>query len=392
MSAIKPTQGPSSASAGSSDVAVVGGGVAGLACAMAAARRGLSVALFERSARAAGASVRNFGMVLPGAQPPGPRLEMALRSRERWLELARVAGFGAEPVGLLYAVHHEDELGVLEEFADRAPAAGYRVSMLTPDQAAARSPWLRREGLLGAMLSHVEVQIDPRQAIARLTDYAAAALGVSVHHRACVTDIDEHGLTLAGGVRWRAERVCVCSGDDVRTLYPDVHAAANIELVKLQMMRTAAQMDVAGARAMGPMLAFGSTLRWYAAFSHCPSVARVKARFAAERPEFDRWGIHVMASQTPLGEITIGDSHEHGEPSPFTRADIDQLILDYLHRHVALPDPTIRERWFGVYAKRMDGQPWLLAAPKPNVRVLNGLGGGGMTLSLALAEDLFANW
>ncbi len=70
------------------DIAVIGAGIVGLAHAYEAARRGLSVVLFERNARALGASIRNFGMILPLGMSPGVVHERAMRSREVWLEVA----------------------------------------------------------------------------------------------------------------------------------------------------------------------------------------------------------------------------------------------------------------------------------------------------------------
>src|ERR1700734_589810 len=73
------------------DVAIIGAGIVGLAHAYVLARQGRSVVVFERSPQAAGASVRNFGMIWPVGQPAGRQHAMALRSRELWLEILEAA-------------------------------------------------------------------------------------------------------------------------------------------------------------------------------------------------------------------------------------------------------------------------------------------------------------
>ena len=102
------------------DVAVIGGGIVGLAHAWSAARRRLSVVLFDRNRRPQGASVRNFGMIWPIGQTPGEMHQRALHSRALWLELAQQAGFWVKTCGSLHLVYQDDELAVIEEFVAQA--------------------------------------------------------------------------------------------------------------------------------------------------------------------------------------------------------------------------------------------------------------------------------
>jgi len=67
------------------DLAVVGAGILGLSCALAAARRDLNVVVIERATRALGASVRNFGLVTVTGQDPERVWPLARRSRDVWL-------------------------------------------------------------------------------------------------------------------------------------------------------------------------------------------------------------------------------------------------------------------------------------------------------------------
>ena len=114
------------------DVIVVGAGMLGIAHAWAAAKRGLSVAVIERSRQAHGATIRNFGQVIVTGQPPGMMLSHAQQARELWLDLAAKAGFHVRANGALVLARNADEATVLQEFADtRLKQEGYRADLLS---------------------------------------------------------------------------------------------------------------------------------------------------------------------------------------------------------------------------------------------------------------------
>ena len=90
-------------------VLIIGAGIVGLAMARAFARRGYKVTVLERSAKASGASVRNFGMVWPIGQPKGNLYQRALMSRHIWEETAREAKISFDPVGSLHLAYNKEE-------------------------------------------------------------------------------------------------------------------------------------------------------------------------------------------------------------------------------------------------------------------------------------------
>ncbi len=368
----------------STEIAIVGAGIVGLAHALAAARRGHRVTVFERTEPAVGASIRNFGMVWPIGQPVGKLRERAMRSRQIWLEMADKGNFFAGPVGSLHLVYHPDELRVIEEFVATANAADYPVQFLTAKEVATKSPTAITDGLLGALWSETEVIVDPREAIHTLPGVLRDVFGVEFHFGQTVTDIAHPHLTVSGET-WTADCIFVCSGADFETLYPDLYRTSGITKSKLQMMRTGPQPN--GYR-IGPALCGGLTLTHYAAFSDCPSLPALKQRFQSELPFAVDWHIHVMMSQNGLGELILGDSHEYGLTfDPFDRADINAFVLDYLRGFARVPDLDIAATWHGIYAK-LPGHTELIAQPEPGVTVVNALGGAGMTLSFGLAEEV----
>ena len=365
------------------DVAIIGAGIVGLAHALAAAKRGCKVVVFERNFPVVGASIRNFGMIWPIGQPAGALYERAMRAREIWTEVAPKSGFALDQCGSLHLAYRQNEMDVLQEFVDTAKDSDRPVSLLNPVEVAQKSPAAVIEGLLGALWSPTEMTVDPRAAIRSLPSFLTDSYGVEFHFGQVVTEISHPNLT-AGGERWTANHILVCSGADFETLYPSAYAA-NITKVKLQMMRTAPQPD---NWRLGPSLCAGLTLTHYAAFAHCHSLSALKTRIAAETPHFPQWGIHVMMSQNSLGELVIGDSHEYGlNPEPFDKEEIDRYILNYLKTFAKVPSLAIAERWHGIYAK-FPGKTEFVTQPESGVTIVNALSGAGMTLSFGLAEEV----
>src|SRR5215469_11184621 len=365
------------------DVAIVGAGIIGLAHAYLAARSGRSVAVFERNPVATGASIRNFGMIWPIGQPAGQLHRTALRSREIWIEVLSQAKLAYLPTGSLHVAYREDEAAVGREFSEKAPALGYQCTWLTPEEIMAQSPALRREGLLGAVSSPTELTVDPREVVGKLPRFLAEQCGVEFFFNTAVQKV-EQSLVQAGDKRCEAKVIIVASGDDFQTLFPECFHDSGLTRCKLQMMRTRPQPQ--GWR-LGPSLAFGLTFQHYPTFQICSSLQALKDRIAREMPEFNRWGIHVMASQNAVGELTIGDSHEYGlAVNVFDNQDVNRLILGYAKQYLRVPTLEIAEHWHGVYAKHSE-HPYLRITPTNGVRIVTVTSGIGMTMSFGIAEQ-----
>lgn len=371
------------------DLIVVGGGIVGLGHAWAAAKRGQTVAVLDHSPRAEGASIRNFGMIWPIGQPPAAPRALAMRSRQLWLELGAAADFAVEPCGSLHLAHHDDEWAVLNEFAESVAAEGLELEPVTPERIVSLTPAANRRGLRGGLYSRTELRVTPPTAIRAATAYLAETLRVAFHFDTPITQVDTGQVTSSNGQTWTAERIVIATGAYFRHLFPEAHTAQKLRLCKLQMMLTEAQP--VGWK-LGPHIASGLTLRHYPSFAGCPSLAAVKERFAQESPELDRYGIHVMASQADNGGLILGDSHEYDEDiEPVDKAEIDALMLRELQKIIHVPTWNIARRWHGLYAKHPQ-QLCFVHEVRPEVLVVNGFGGNGMTLSLAFAESVTQRW
>jgi FAD dependent oxidoreductase TIGR03364 len=367
---------------------VIGAGIVGLATARALALQGFSVRVFERSDKAVGASIRNFGMIWPIGQTAGKMYDRAIRSRDIWKEIAPRAGFWHEAAGSLHLAYHPDEWQVLQELHEVFGKEGRPVRLMNACSIAEASGAVVTDGLLGGLYSRDEVIVDPREAISTLPGWLAEQLNVEFIWGKCVSYISDQIVYIGNEEEYEADLIFICNGADFETLYPEHFMQQPVTKCKLQMMRLTAQP---GDWRIGPALCGGLSLIHYNSFRKAPSLTRLHQRYSEEMADYLQWGIHVMVSQNGKGELTVGDSHEYGlTHDPFDKEIINRKILEYLRKFASFKDWSVAETWNGVYAKLTDGEADLFFSPEPYVYIINGVGGAGMTLSFGLAEELVA--
>jgi FAD dependent oxidoreductase TIGR03364 len=364
---------------------VIGAGIVGLAMSRALAKKGYQVDVYDRSAFAVGASIRNFGMVWPIGQTEGKMYERAMLTRSIWVEISNESGIWHDPVGSFHLAYTDLEMEVLDSFYQKVKGNRNYVLML-PQEVLNKSSAVNPAGLKGGLYSPDEIIVDSPLAIAVLPTYLNEKYGVNFHWQQHVMDVDSNQIHLAGATH-EADEIYVCNGPDFENLFPELFNENMITKCKLQMMKTVPQPN---DWRLGPSLCGGLSLTHYHSFQAAGDILnQLKDHYKNSLPAYVEWGIHVMVSQNSRGELIIGDSHEYGPThDPFDKQFINQLILDYLHGFGLFPDNSISATWNGTYPKLKNGGTELVLSPIPGVTIVNGVGGAGMTLSFGLAEQI----
>jgi glycine oxidase len=261
-----PAQGGvlSSAQQQSPDLAVVGGGVIGLAVAWRAAQRGLRTVVLERGAIGSGASGVAAGMLAPSSEAAfGEQLLLALNleSAQRWpafaAELAERSGAdpGYRPCGTLLAARDADAAAALERELAFRESLGLTVERLLPSRARDLEPALAPT-LRAAAAAPDDHAVDPRRVLPALAA-ALPAAGGQLREGAEVTELDTEGdratgVRLVGGERLAAGAVVIAAGAWAGSLggIPD-DARVPLRPVKGQLLRL---RDPAGPGLLGRVL------------------------------------------------------------------------------------------------------------------------------------------
>ncbi|MEA2214123.1 MAG: glycine oxidase [Solirubrobacteraceae bacterium] len=201
------------------DVAVIGGGVIGLAIAWRAQAHGLRTVVLERGEAGQGTSRVAAGMLAPISEATPaeePLLELGLRSAQLYPELVHELDLpGYRTCGTLLVARDGDEAEALERELALRERYGLEVERLRPSAARRLEPGLAPAVRLALSIPG-DHAIDPRQLTAALAA-ALRAAGGRLREGAAVAAVDIRdgvvtGIRLAGGEVVPARAVVIAAG------------------------------------------------------------------------------------------------------------------------------------------------------------------------------------
>jgi glycine/D-amino acid oxidase-like deaminating enzyme len=330
------------------DVAVVGGGITGVACALTLAEAGRSVVLHEAREIAGGASGRNGGFALRGGAmgydvardqlgPTGAReyWQLTERSLER---MSRIAGDALRPVGSLRLAVDAEETAELRGEHDALVDDGFDVTWLDASELDAA---LR--GHFAAGLVHpADGALQPARWVRRLAR-AAADAGAEIREGSRVEALDA----------LEADRVVIATDGYTCGLVPE--------------------LDVRIRPTRGQVL-----------------VTEPLPELVFPRPHYARQGYDYW-QQTPDGRLVIGGSRDASLEDEWTAeeatTDVVQRRIESRVRDLVGSNPRVTHRWAGIWGTTDDRLPFVGPVPgRDRVWVAAGYSGHGNVLGFACGE------
>lgn len=368
------------------DVVVIGAGVLGAFHAFFAMQRGFKTLLIDKDVFPQQASVRNFGLVIPSAMPPGIWRERALSSCEIYSQLSEMLGVPIRRVGTQYLAHTEEEATFLQRMAqeyhdDLCPAV-FRNSEETVQSSCCLNP----EFCKGSLYFPQDLQLDPGPFFRAFINWIGSASDCDYLPKTTVVSIKERvnhsQVKTSDDKQFAAKRVIVCSGADLQTLFPEVYAESNLQYCKLQMLKLANPLH----RMVGVNIASPIALTRYPAFLN----AQYSQGISLESPpqELLDLGIQIWFTQNQNNEFILGDSHEYSEepPTEFLSAQVESQIIEYARNMFVNLDFEVTDRWCGIYTEEKS-TGLLQHSLSERIDLITGIGGKGMTTGPGLAKE-----
>ena len=308
------------------EVAVVGGGVTGLACARLLADAGLRVRVLEARRVASGASGRNGGFALRGlarryADVRDPEL---MRLTEEALErLAELAGDAFRQVGSLYIANSDTEFALVQAEHDALRADGFTSELVSREDL----PPSLRSAYTGGLYHATDGVLEPGRWGHRLAELAARA-GAAIAEDTRALRLEETTVASAYGTV-SADHVVVATDGYTDGLVDELDAA--VMRVRNQVVATA------------------------------PLEERIFEHAVYARNGYDYWqqardGRVVAGGRRDTDEETEATGEEGVTPS--IQRQLEALVGEVVGRA-----PEITHRWSGILAFTGDRLPLVGRVP-----------------------------
>lgn len=364
------------------DLIVVGGGILGTLHAYHALKKNLRVGLIEKNSRPQGATVRNFGQVVPSGMDIKWQ-NFGKESLAIYHDLQSQADLSVRNNGSVYIASNDEELQLLEELCTINKNNDYDSVLLSKSECINRFDGLRSDYCKGGLFFPQEISVDSTEMIVKLHALLQEKAGLQIFYNTTVVETYEDDArciaVMADGKEFTASKMIICGGHEFKTLYPEVFNGSDLEVSKLQMLQTKPQ----GIYSLPGNILTGLSIRRYEAFQECPSFEKIKS---LEDPKsFEKkYGVHILFKQALDGSIILGDSHEYADAKDVDdlgydlNMEIDEFMINEAKKIIDLPTYEIQRRWFGVYSQ-CKTKDIFEHEPSPNIHIVTGIGGKGMT-------------
>tara|TARA_R110002050_G_scaffold16719_1_gene50410 strand:+ start:43459 stop:44610 length:1152 start_codon:yes stop_codon:yes gene_type:complete len=371
------------------DVIIVGGGILGTFHAYHAHKKGLKVAILEKDKQPQGATVRNFGQVVPS----GMNTKWQTFGRESlkiYKDIQSNFDISVRQEGSVYLASNDEEVQLIQELADLNKANDYNSILLTKEECLKKYDGLKSDYVKAGLFFPEEIIVEPFLMINKLHAYLKQEgmhLFFNTQIIQCDALVNGVVLTASNSTLFMAAKVIICNGSDFKTLYPIVFKESDLIVSKLQMMATKRQKNY---KLNGSILT-GLSIRRYEAFEECASYRSIKNKEDQDSLE-KKWGVHILFKQAKDGSIILGDSHEYAPAAKIDdlgfdlNMDIDNFIIQEAKKIIALPSYKIKHRWFGMYSQCKTTDIYQNTIDK-NIHIITGIGGKGMTGSAGFSKE-----
>jgi glycine/D-amino acid oxidase-like deaminating enzyme len=383
-------------------VAVIGGGVAGVAAALYLAKSGVSAVLFEKGRIAGEQSSRNWGWIRKQGRDVA-EIPLMIEAEQLWRDIASEVDedIGFREGGVTYLAQTEAELHLRESWLARVESFGIDSQMLSSSEASAMLGLNERQThIKGALHTPSDSYAEPDRAVPAMARLARQH-GTEIFEGIAVRGLHREAGRVCGVVTERGlvrcDAVILAGGIWSRTLLENEGLSLPQLAIRASAMRTSAVPHVSSSTfgatgaSIRPRSDGGVTLARAGAarFDLIPAAFQ---HFAAFLPVLrDRWRIMKIRAGTsffgPLGrhrwtmdEASPFEAVRVMDPTPDARL-LDDVLSAAKKVYPHLADARMVESWGGMIDVMPDEIPVIGPVPElPGLVLATGMSGHGFGL------------